>query len=152
MELKQQIIDHITSLLDERMATSWKAMEFAQESANAEGKSSAGDKYETTRSMGQLDRNMHARQHEQARQERTILERLQATPEPDTYERIAVGSLVKTTVGYFYIAVSAGLIPLDGHTIMAVSAATPIGKALMGKQVGETFPFKGKNRKIEQIM
>ncbi len=152
MELKQQIIDHIAALLDERMDNSWKAMAFAQESANAEGKSSAGDKYETTRSMGQLDRNMHARQHEQARQERTILERLEAMLEPNTYERIAVGSLVKTTVGYFYIAVSAGLIELDGQTIVAVSAATPIGKALMGKKIGDTFPFKGKNRKIEEIL
>ena len=81
------------------MAVAGKAMEAAQESANDQSKSSAGDKYETSRSMGQLDRNMHARQYEQARQERTILERLQAANEAGTQGRVALGSLVKNTAG-----------------------------------------------------
>ncbi len=133
------------------MGASMKAMESAQESANAEGKSSAGDKYETSRSMSQLDRNMHARQYEQARQENTVLERLEATPEPGSYERVAMGSLVKTTAGYFFIAVSAGAIKIDDQTIMVVSAASPVGKSILGKQVGDTVQFKGKNWRIEEI-
>lgn len=152
LELKQQLIDHLIALLDDRMDVAGKAMEAAQESANDQSKSSAGDKYETSRSMGQLDRNMHARQYEQARQERTVLERLQAANEPGTLERVALGSLVKTTAGFFFIAVSAGIITLEGETIIAISAATPIGKSLIGKEVKETFLFKGKNRKIEEIL
>ena len=152
MELKQHLITHLIALLDDRMAVAWKAMEAAQESANDQSKSSAGDKYETSRSMGQLDRNMHARQYEQARQERTILERLQATSESSSYERVALGSLVKTTAGYFFIAVSAGAVSLEGETILAVSAATPIGKSLVGKEIKDTFLFKAKNRKIEEIL
>ncbi len=152
MELKQHLINHLISLLDDRMAVAGKAMEAAQESANDQSKSSAGDKYETSRSMGQLDRNMHARQYEQARQERTVLERLEATNEAGAYERVALGSLVKTTAGYFFIAVSAGIVTVEGQTIIAVSAATPIGKALLGKEVKGTFLFKAKNRKIEEIL
>jgi hypothetical protein len=37
-------------------------MESAQQSANSEEKSSAGDKYETSRAMGHLEKDMHARQ------------------------------------------------------------------------------------------
>ncbi|GHB56940.1 GreA/GreB family elongation factor [Persicitalea jodogahamensis] len=151
MELKQQLLTHLKELLGARMEASMKAMEFAQESANAEGKSSAGDKYETTRSMSQLDRNMHARQYEQARQENTILERLEATPEPGSYERVAMGSLVKTTAGYFFIAVSAGAIKIDDQTVMVVSSASPVGKSILGKQVGDTVQFRGKNWRIEEI-
>jgi len=151
LNLKQQLLAHLTSLLDERMAASWKAMEAAQESANDQSKSSAGDKYETSRSMGQLDRNMHARQYEQARQERTILERLESLPEQATYERVSVGSLVKTSAGYFFIAVSAGAIQVAGQTILAVSAVSPIGQALMGNQVKGTFLFKGKKQTIQEI-
>lgn len=152
LELKQHLIDHLISLLDDRMAVAGKAMEAAQESANDQSKSSAGDKYETSRSMGQLDRNMHARQYEQARQERTILERLQATNDSGTLGRVALGSLVKTTAGFFFIAVSAGVVALEGEKIIAISAATPIGKALLGKEVKGTFLFQGKNRKIEEIL
>lgn len=35
-------------------------MEGAQEAANSESKSSAGDKYETGRAMAQLERDRHA--------------------------------------------------------------------------------------------
>ncbi len=37
-------------------------MDRAQEAANSEGKSPAGDKYETGRAMGQLQKEMHGRQ------------------------------------------------------------------------------------------
>lgn len=133
------------------MHASSQAMQAAQESANDQSKSSAGDKYETSRSMGQLDRNMHARQFEQARQERTILERIEALPEKNAYERVAVGTLVKTTAGYFFIAVSAGAILIDKVKVLAVSAASPIGQILMGKQIKESFLFQGKKKVIETI-
>ncbi len=151
MNLKNRISAHLKSLLDERMEVSMKAMQAAQESANDQSKSSAGDKYETSRSMGQLDRNMHARQYEQARQERTILERLEGISEKTTYERVAVGTLVKTTAGYFFIAVSAGAVLMDKITVLAVSSASPIGQVLMGKQVKDSFLFQGKKKVIEAI-
>lgn len=151
MDLKDEIIAHLKVLLDERMHASSQAMQAAQESANDQSKSSAGDKYETSRSMGQLDRNMHARQFEQARQERTILERIEALPENNAYERVAVGTLVKTTAGYFFIAVSAGAILIDKVKVLAVSAASPIGQILMGKQIKESFLFQGKKKVIETI-
>ena len=148
MTLKPQLIIHLKALLDERMATAWAAMEAAQASANEESKSSAGDKYETARAMGQLDRDMHARQYEQARQERTVLERVS---ENDATERIAVGTLVKTTDSWYFIAVSVGAVAVEGTTVLAVSAASPVGKVLVGRQVGDSFVFQGKNQQIEAI-
>jgi hypothetical protein len=106
---KTTVIAHLKSLLDERMQVAWTAMEAAQESANDQGKSSMGDKYETSRSMGQLDRNMHARQYEQARQERVILEKISESEKP---ARAAVGSLLETTTGWFFIAVSLGAVKM----------------------------------------
>jgi transcription elongation GreA/GreB family factor len=151
MNLKQHLLAHLKTLLDERMAASWQAMEAAQASANEQGKSSMGDKYETSRSMGQLDRDMHARQYEQARQERLVLERIEAMPEPARYERIAIGTLVKTSAGYFFIAVSVGAVQVAGQTVLAVSAASPVGKALVGKEVGGEFLFQGKKQKVLMI-
>jgi hypothetical protein len=74
--MKQDVIDYIKNQLEERMQAAWGAMQAAQASANEESKSSAGDKYETARAMGQLDRDMYARQYEQARQERVLIERI----------------------------------------------------------------------------
>lgn len=139
------VVAHVKSLLDERMKVAWDAMEAAQESANDQGKSSMGDKYETSRSMGQLDRNMHARQYEQARQERLILEKI---GEGDVPVRSAVGSLLETTAGWFFIAVSLGAIKIENETVIAVSSSSPVGASLLGKESGTFFEFMKKQHRI----
>src|SRR5580692_11797409 len=48
-------------LLKQRIATARVIMDQAQEAANNEEKSSAGDKYETGRAMAQLQKEMHGR-------------------------------------------------------------------------------------------
>lgn len=142
---KTTLIQHLKTLLDERMQVAWEAMEAAQESANDQGKSSMGDKYETSRSMGQLDRNMHARQYEVARQERLILEKI---GESDVSARTAVGSLLQTTAGWVFIAVSLGAIKIENETVLAVSSSSPVGASLLGKEAGAYFEFMKKQHKI----
>lgn len=136
---------HLKSLLGERMQVAWDAMEAAQASANDQGKSSMGDKYETSRSMGQLDRNMHARQYEQARQERLILEKIN---ESDIPLRSAVGTLLETTAGWFFIAVSLGAVKIENETVLAVSSSSPVGASLLGKEAGAYFEFMKKQHKV----
>jgi hypothetical protein len=145
---KQALIAYMKGLLDERMQVAWEAMEAAQDSANDQSKSSAGDKYETARSMGQLDRNMHARQYEQVRQERVLLERIGET---ETSVRGAVGSLLETTAGWFFISVSLGAMKFDDQTVLAVSSSSPVGLAFLGKETGAAFQFMNKPHKIMAI-
>jgi transcription elongation GreA/GreB family factor len=142
---KSALILHLKTLLEERMQVAWGAMEAAQESANDQGKSSMGDKYETSRSMGQLDRNMHARQYEVARQERMILEKI---GESEVSTRTAVGSLLQTTAGWVFIAVSLGAIKIENETVLAVSSSSPVGASLLGKEAGAYFEFMKKQHKI----
>ncbi|MFY7828563.1 MAG: transcription elongation factor [Flectobacillus sp.] len=146
--MKIQVIEYIKLQLDERMQASWNAMQAAQASANEESKSSAGDKYETARAMGQLDRDMYARQYEQARQERVLIERIEPLHTP---LHVSLGALVHTSMGFFFIAVSLGSIKVQGQTVMVVSSQSPIGALLMGKVVGDSFDFRGKKHQIQQI-
>ncbi|NIJ53235.1 transcription elongation factor [Dyadobacter arcticus] len=145
---KTLVINHLKTLLNDRMQVAWTAMEAAQESANEQGKSSMGDKYETSRSMGQLDRNMHARQFEQTRQERLILERINVN---EVTQRVAVGSLLDTTGGWFFIAVSLGAVKIEDETVLAVSSSSPVGASLLGKQTGSKFDFMNKQHEIRAI-
>ena len=68
-------------------------MNDAQRSANEEGKSSAGDKYETGRAMMQIERDKAANQLEEALKLKRILDQIQ--PEVQ-HERILIGSVVIT--------------------------------------------------------
>lgn len=147
--MKEQLTQIVTQLIAERMNAAQTAMQAAQESANSETKSSAGDKYETGRAMGQLDRNMYAQQYEQARQEMAIINQLS---EKVVSDKIVVpGALVKTTNGLFWIAVSVGKIEVNAQSVMVVSAQAPVGKMLINKKVGDWIEWAGKKNQIQEI-
>ena len=146
--MKTILLETVKKQLDERMQNAWTAMQAAQASANSESKSSAGDKYETARAMGQLDRDMHARMYEQARQERTMVERIDLTT---AFQKGAFGALLHTTMGIFFLAVSIGKLTIDGNTTMVISPQSPVGALLVGKQQGDTFTFRGVNYTIDAV-
>ncbi len=146
--MKSEILEKIKKILDTRMQTSLDAMEAAKKSANEESKSSAGDKYETARAMGQLDREMHGRMFEQAHQERQFMNKITST---DTHENISIGSLVKTNFGIFFVAVGLGGIEVEACKIMLISPQSPIGQVLMGKSEGQSFTFRGNLYQILKV-
>ncbi|WP_259014301.1 GreA/GreB family elongation factor [Emticicia fluvialis] len=146
--MKKAILEKVKELVEKRMNTSWEAMEAAKNSANEESKSSAGDKYETARAMGQLDREMNGRMFEQARQERQLLDKIN----PDvTHTAVNSGALTETSMGTFYVAIGTGAINVNGKSIMVISPQSPIGQVIMRKQIGETFTFRGKTEQIISI-
>ena len=143
--MKSTILAYVKTYLDKRMQTSLDAMNAAQESANGESKSSAGDKYETSRAMGQLDRDMHARMYQQTLEERKLVERID---ESLIYKKGDLGAFLQTTMGDFFLSVSIGNINIDEKPIMIISPQSPVGALLMGKIVGDKFSFRGKEAEI----
>lgn len=146
--MKAEILEKVKEIIEKRMHTSWQAMEAAKNSANEEGKSSAGDKYETARAMGQIDREMNGRMYEQAQLERLILEKI--NPQI-VHTNVSLGALVKTTMGDFFVAIGAGVVALNGKNMMVISPQAPIGQILMGKTRNDTFEFRGKNYKVLSV-
>ena len=146
--MKSTILQYVKTYLDQRMQTSLDAMNAAQESANGESKSSAGDKYETSRAMGQLDRDMHARMYQQTREERKLVERID---ESINFKKVALGAFISTSMGDFFLSVSIGQVKIDEKPIMIISPQSPIGALLMGKMEGNKFSFRGKEAEILMI-
>ncbi|MES2794821.1 MAG: hypothetical protein V4683_02590 [Bacteroidota bacterium] len=147
--MKGKILINLYEIINERITNAKIAMERAQESANSEGKSSAGDKYETSRAMGQIDRDMYARQLDNAQNEKAILDKIDLTKPSIS---IGLGSLAHTSAGYFFLSISAGKIEIEGQMVMAVSPNSPIGIILKGKKVGDGFIFLGKEQLIISII
>ncbi len=136
--IKEALFDHCLAYVQDRINTATEAMRAAQESANSETKSSAGDKYETGRAMAQLERDRHAQLLADAQRMLADLEKIN----PDATSSVVVpGSLVQTARGSFYISISAGKLTVDGADYFAVSAASPIGALLLGKRAGEVVMF-----------
>lgn len=124
--------------VQQRIDTARQAMEAAQEAANSESKSSAGDKYETGRAMAQLERDRNAQLLAGALQ----LERdLKQVMIEKSYESVQPGSIVTTNQGAYFISIGAGKLTLEGVDYFAVSPASPIGTALAGRRLGDGITF-----------
>src|ERR1041385_4204908 len=70
---KKKIKLRCEEIIRGRISVAEHAMKQAQESANSDEKSSAGDKHETGRAMGQIDREMNERQLKEAKRELEII-------------------------------------------------------------------------------
>ncbi|HRH65457.1 MAG TPA: hypothetical protein PLU53_04100 [Bacteroidia bacterium] len=136
-------------ILQQRMETAQQAMLNAQDAANSEDKSSAGDKYETARAMGQLDREMNAKQFEEAKRELAQLQNLYIQ---EASSVVIPGSFVKTNKGDFFISSGLGIHTVDGKKIGFLSTKSPLAIPLLGKAAGETFQFQGQPWKVESLV
>ncbi len=137
-DIKQMLHSRCQQYVQQRINTARQAMEAAQESANAESKSSAGDKYETGRAMAQLERDRHAQLLAQARQLEQELTRLNVDRH---YERVQPGCLVITNRGTFFISIGAGKLTVGATDYVAVSPASPLAAALAGHKTGDVVTF-----------
>ncbi|HNP47755.1 MAG TPA: hypothetical protein PKL85_02915 [Bacteroidia bacterium] len=135
-------------ILQQRIETAKMAMLNAQDAANSEEKSSAGDKYETARAMGQLDREMNAKQYEEAKRELSLLQNLYVL-EPSSV--VIPGSFVKTNKGDFFICSGLGIHSVEGKKVGFLSVKSPLAIPLLGKSAGDSFQFQGQSWKIEAL-
>lgn len=148
MEFKSELYALCLHFIGQRIETAETALLQAQEASNDDTKSSAGDKFETTREMMQQDIARNKNLLFDGQQNLALLKSLEHAPVGDTVRN---GSLVYTDKGIFYIAVSAGQLKLADQTIFAVSAASPIGALLIGNKVGSTFAFNKNEYQILKI-
>ncbi|GAA4375507.1 3-oxoacyl-ACP synthase [Hymenobacter koreensis] len=146
--IKQDLYAACQQYAEARMATCQAAINAAQESANSETKSSAGDKYETGRAMAQNERDRNLVQLAEARKLLGELARIDPAKPCDS---VHPGALVTTSMGRFYICISAGKLAVDGTDYFAVSAAAPVAAALSGKRAGEQASFNGKTVRVEAV-
>lgn len=125
-------------LIAERIAMAKSAGDSAQEAANSEGKSSAGDKYETGRAMGHLEKNMYARQQAENIKE---LARLQEVNTDLIYTTAQTGAFIRCGEQSFFIAAGLGRQRIADQTIFFLSPYTPLAQLLLHKKAGDSFLF-----------
>jgi transcription elongation GreA/GreB family factor len=98
--------------------------------------------------MNQLNLEMYGRQHEQAVSELAIVEKIDVS---QVSAAIGIGSLAKTSMGVFFVAVGTGKVTIGTDLIMAISPQSPIGELLIHKKQGESFDFRGKKIEVLEV-
>jgi hypothetical protein len=147
--IKERLFNHCLSYIESRISTAQKAMEAAQEAANEESKSSAGDKYETTRALMQMERDKNAVQLAEAFKLKNMLTQLRYN---SPFKTVEAGTLVITNLGNYFLSISVGKISVEDKEYFAIAPMAPLGQILLYKKEGDTFTFNNKNFKIEKII
>lgn len=149
MSIKTSLYQLCLAFVEKRIETAKTALQQAREASNDDTKSSAGDKFETSREMAQQDIERNMRLLSDAEEQ---LKGLELIKELAPSEQVRNGSLVYTDQGNFYLSISAGQLQLEKVVYFAISVASPIGKLFVGKRKDETVEFNGKKYRIENIL
>ncbi|WP_179375428.1 3-oxoacyl-ACP synthase [Winogradskyella wichelsiae] len=149
MIIKEALYNACIEFVDNRLLTVNKAISDIQYSLESETKSSAGDKHETGRAMLQLEREKAGHQLSEIENQKQILHKINIESK---HNKVAFGSVVKTSTSNYFIAISAGEIMIDNVSYYAISAVTPIAQLLLSKSVGDEIKFRDQKYIIETVL
>lgn len=145
---KSSVLQTCLDLIDNKIAELTSGIRDAMDSANDDTKSSAGDKFETSREMMTQEIKKLGTQLELANSQKLLLQKLASVKTPG---QVANGSLIQTNHGWFFLGVPIGKVIVDDVGVFCLSFASPLGHILVGKKVGEPFAFRDKEYVIESL-
>jgi len=146
---RQEAFDACYAQLTANMESLKRELQKLNEAYNQETKSSAGDKYETSREMLNAER---AKASDQLAQQADMLRHLREFEKFNAALYVQPGALFQTDKGCFYLAVALGQLSVNQDKFFAISPVSPLGKAARGKGVDDTFSVNGIKHHIKAIL
>lgn len=136
---KKVLVDKAIEVLENKIEAAKDQISSLQDSMNADGKSTVGDKHETNRAMiqneiEQLGKSLFS--HEQH------LKMFSAIDFTSNSKKVESGSYVITNKFHLFLGVSLGKITIKGEDVQFVSMESPIAQALLLKEKGEKVRFR----------
>lgn len=119
------------------------------DSRNNDTKSSAGDKYETGRSMMQQEIDRAEDRLQQLKVQYNELERLKGKDVGNLCEQ---GAIVLLEDDIFLLGPAIGKVEIQEYIVFSISMGSPLGQFLAGKKEGDTVHFRGKPTEIKKVL
>lgn len=146
--LKEKIIEEISKLLEYKISEVEEELNLLTKDKNQITKSSAGDKFETSRATIQSEFDKVSINLIKLKDQLRKIKLISITNKP---QKIGYGTLVKTSNSMYMVSIGYGKLRLDSKDIYVISPLSPIGKKLINKQEGESISFNSKNEEILEI-
>jgi len=147
-EFKKRLYQKCIFIIEERIATTALAMVNSQEAANAEEKSSAGDRYEISRAMSHQEKEMYAKQLQANRLELEALLNIDCSR---SFESATTGSIVGCKNFSFFIIIGLGKIIFEEKIVFLLSPHAPMAQSLFNKKKGDLIYFNKKEELITDV-
>ena len=135
---KNQLYQNCHDYLRQKKESLEREIRTLQALANEETKSSAGDKYETSRAMIHLEMEKLAVQLTELAKQKAVLDAINVEKQ---YDRVQPGSVIITNRANYFLSISAGVISIDGKDFICISVSSPIGTRLNKLKSGDCFSF-----------
>lgn len=149
MSLRIQVFSHYKQQVNDKIDI-FRDMIFAlSEDASSDAKSSAGDKHETALSMMHIEQEKLNRKLSEFLDQKSILDKIDITIKTP---KIVLGSLVQTNELLVFLSTALPKIEINNKTIFAISPQSPLGKSLLGNEVGAVFEINLKKYRILSIL
>lgn len=148
-QLKQLLYELCKTYVADGMAAASQAIANAREAADDDTKSSAGDKFETAREMMQQEIDLNTGHLNELQKLKAVLDQLDLAHHGDV---IQPGSVVHTSQGNYFIAISIGKLVANAGSYYAISASAPLAIKLMGHKAGDTVRFNDKEFSITEVL
>ncbi len=145
---KTKVKDSLQLFIASKIQNLQEDIKLIDDSAANETKSSAGDKYETSRAMLQQEKDKKLGQLDLWNSHNAALKFLNT----DKHDIVQLGSLVVTDINVLYISAPAGKFQSQGKQIFAISDEAPLYRVLVGYGSGEQLSFNGNVIKIKDVL
>lgn len=147
--LKHKVLAYYKQQVEDKLDAFHDMIAALTEGAQNDAKGSAGDKHETALSMMHLEQEKLNHKIAEFLEQQAVLGKIN----PDTVNtRVVLGSLVTANGHHLFVSAALPKITVDGITILALSPQSPLGAAMMGKEVGDSFEVNGTKYSITSIV
>ncbi len=147
--MREKLLAKCADYVEERVSRLQSSIKDLEHDLGNETKSSAGDKYETSREMMNTEINKLQNQLQSFKKLKEVLAVIENRKASTT---VQLGSIVKTSAANYFISIPVGEIMVEEEKFYAIGLNSPIGKLLLGKQEGEQFIFHQKEFSIKKIL
>ena len=145
---KNQVFEQIETELKLKIGETQQEISSLQKEMSEETKSSAGDKFETSREM--MNQSINQLQ-DNLQQQKKQLQQLKELKNNKSTEKVDMGSFVCTDKVNFLFGLAFGKINSAKGNIFVLSLNSPLGRLFLDKKVGDTVQMNQNNYTIKSI-
>ncbi len=146
---KEKLLNHCKATLRRKIELIAFTMDEINGSMENETKSSLGDKHETSRARMQSELEKLSWQMDELKGQLRQLNKI----ELQAPTKIITGNpLVTTNQGTFFISIALGKIDFEEQVIFVISPTSPLGKALLGNSLHDTFRVNNFDYQVLSIL
>ena len=145
---KKLIVSHLEVVLKGQISELSIEINSVNEEIAKETKSSAGDKFETSREMMNQERGRLEERMAHLKRQFNVLMGFQQDKVSTLVEN---GALVATASHLLFFGLAFGKLIINDKVVMVLSLNSPIGKAFVSKQKGDLITFMNQQHIIKSI-